>query len=66
MSNKINIVFFTNASANVMPISTFRTLHRAMFDANENALDKFSKGWTTLRAYGGGIIKQFWDKNDKM
>ena len=30
-----------------------------MFDANGNALDKFRKEWTTLRAYGGGIIKQF-------
>ena len=30
-----------------------------MFDANGNPFDKFSKDWTTLRAYEGGIIKQF-------
>ena len=34
----------TGTAANVMPIST---------------LQKFSKEWTTLRAYGGGTIKQF-------
>ena len=47
-----------STAANVMPISTFRKLCSAMFDANENALDEFSKEGTTLRAYGGGIIKQ--------
>ena len=52
----------TGAAANVMPISTFRKLCPAMFDANGNALDKFSKEWTTLRACGGGIIKQFWTR----
>ena len=49
----------TSADSNVMPISTFRKLHPAMFDANGNALDKFSKERTTLRAHGGGIINQF-------
>ena len=49
----------TGTAVNVMPISTFRKLCPAMFDANGNALDKFSKEWTTVRAYGGGIIKQF-------
>ena len=48
----------TSADANVMPISTFRKLFPAMFDTNGNAFDKFSKEWTTLRAYGGDIIKQ--------
>ena len=33
----------TGAAANVMPISTFRKLCLAMFYANGNALDKFSK-----------------------
>ena len=41
-----------------MPISTFWKLCQAMFDASGNALDKFSKEWTTLKAYRGGIIKQ--------
>ena len=49
----------TGTAANVMPISTFRKLCPAMFDANGNGLDKFSKEWTTLRGYGGGIMKQF-------
>ena len=49
----------TGEATNVMPISNFRKLCPAMFDANGNALDKFSKEWTTLRAYGGGIIKHF-------
>ena len=30
-----------------------------MFDANGNAPDEFNKDWTTLRAFGGGIIKLF-------
>ena len=46
-------------ATNVMPISTFRKLFPAMFDANGNTLEKFSKGWTTLRAYGSGSNKQF-------
>ena len=49
----------TSTAADVMLISTFRKLCPAMFDANGNALDKFSKKWTILRAYGGGIIKEF-------
>ena len=48
----------TGAATNVMPISTFRKLCPAMFDAG-NVLNKFSKEWTTLRPCGGGIIKQF-------
>ena len=52
----------TVTAANIMPISTLRKLCPAMFDANGNALDKFSNEWTTLRAYGGGIIKQFWTR----
>ena len=49
----------TGTAVNVMPISSFRKLFPAMFDANGNALDKFSKEQTILRAYGGGIVKQF-------
>ena len=49
----------TGAATNVMPMSTFRKLCPAMFNANRNALNTFSKEWTTLRAYEGGIIKQF-------
>ena len=56
---KITYKIDTGRAANVMPISTFRKLCPAMFDANGDALDKFSKEWTTLRAYGGGIIKPF-------
>ena len=41
----------TGTAAYVIPISMFRKLCTAMFDANGNALDKFSKEWTTLRAY---------------
>ena len=49
----------TGAATNFMPISTFRNLCPAMFDANGNVLDELNKDWTTLRAYGGGIIQQF-------
>ena len=49
----------TGVTTNVMPISTFRKLYAAMSDANGNALNEFNKDWTTLRAYGGGIMKQF-------
>ena len=48
----------TDTAANVMPISAFRKLGPAMFDANGNTLDEFNKNWTILRAYGSGIIKQ--------
>ena len=52
--HKINI----DASSNVMPISTFRKLCPAMFDSSGKPLEKLSADWTTLTAYGGGIIKQ--------
>ena len=49
----------TGAGANVMPVSIFRKLCPDMFDAKGKALEKFNGDWTTLTAYGGGIIKQF-------
>ena len=49
----------TDTATNVFPISTSGKLCQAMFDGNGNALDEFNKDWTTLRAYGGGLIKQF-------
>ena len=61
-ANETKCKIDTGTATNVMQISTCRKLCPAMFDANGNVLDKFTKEWTTLRAYGGSIIKQFGSK----
>ena len=59
LAMETNCKIETSAAANVMPISSYRKSCPAVFDVSGNALDKFSKEWTTLRVYRGGIIKQF-------
>ena len=55
---EVRCKIYTVADVNVRPFSFFRRLCPAVFDSNGKALEKLNSGWTTLKAYGGAIIRQ--------